>query len=105
MFKILFEEFLGDLKAQKLRAALTFVAVTWGTAAVVLLLAFGEGIKRRAMEGNSSAGDRMFMIYGGETSMPYEGMPKGREIRLVEGDLELLQRSLSEADLFSASYG
>jgi putative ABC transport system permease protein len=105
MFKILFEEFLGDLKAQKLRAALTFIAVTWGTAAVVLLLAFGEGIKRRAVEGTMGAGDRMFMIYGGETSMPYEGMPKGREIRLVEGDLELLQRSLGEADLFSASYG
>jgi putative ABC transport system permease protein len=104
MWRILFEELIGDLKTQKLRAVLTLVAVIGGTASVVLLLAFGEGIKRAAANGNRGAGNRMFMIYGGETSMPYEGLPKGREIRLMQDDLELL-RTISDADLFSASYG
>lgn len=104
MWKILLLEFIGDLKAQKLRAVLTLVAVIGGTMAVVLLLAFGEGLKRSLKAGNLGAGNRMFMIYGGETSLPYEGLPKGREIRLMQEDLELL-RTIDDADLFSASYG
>lgn len=101
---VLLEEFLGDLRAQKLRAVLTLLAVFGGTAAVVILLAFGEGLKRSVVNGNLGAGNRMFMIYGGETSLPFEGLPKGREIRLSQEDLELL-RTIDGADLFSASYG
>lgn len=105
MWKILLEEFLGDLKAQKLRASLTLFAVTWGTIAVVLLLAFGEGLKRSVVEGQLGAGERIFMIYGGETSRVYEGLPRGRRIRLTEQDLELLRQSIPEIDLVSPSYG
>ena len=104
MWRILFEEFLGDLKVQKLRAVLTLLAVIGGTAAVVILLAFGEGLKRMIIEGTASAGNRMFIIYGGETSLPHEGLPKGREIRLLQDDLELL-RTIGAADRFSAAYG
>ncbi len=104
MWRILFQEFIGDLKQQKLRALLTLLAVMGGSAAVVILLAFGEGLKRQVVAGTSNAGFRMFMIYGGETSLPYEGLPKGREIRLRQDDLELL-RSIPDADRFSASYG
>jgi len=104
MWKILFEEFVGDLKTQKLRAILTLIAVMGGTMAVVLLLAFGEGIKRAVYLGSLGAGNRMFMIYGGETTLAFEGLPKGRAIRLTQDDLELL-RTIHDADLFSASYG
>jgi putative ABC transport system permease protein len=61
-------------------------------------------LKRTVMEGDQNAGNRMFMIYGGETSLPYEGLPKGREIHLRQDDLELL-RTIHDADRFSASYG
>jgi len=40
-----FREFLADLKAQKLRTALTILGITWGTVAVVVLLAFGIGLR------------------------------------------------------------
>src|SRR5690606_10620410 len=42
---------------------------------------------------------------GGETSQPYEGLPKGRRIRLAEEDLTLLQRSIPDLDLAGLSYG
>ena len=38
MWKILLEEFYGDLRAQKTRAFLTMFDITWGTIAGVLLL-------------------------------------------------------------------
>ena len=104
MWRILFEEFIGDLRTQKLRVFLTVIAVVAGSAAVVLMLGFGEGLKRKIETGLASAGDRMFMVYGGETSLPYEGLPKGRQIRLVAEDLDVL-RTIAEADRFSVSYG
>lgn len=105
MWKILILEFLGDLKAQRLRAFLTMFAITWGTAAIVLMLAFGEGLKRGIVAGLAGAGQRMFMVYGGETGKAFEGLPRGRRIRLTEADLELIQRTIPEVDLVSASYG
>ncbi|HYS51074.1 MAG TPA: ABC transporter permease, partial [Burkholderiales bacterium] len=105
MFYILLQEFIGDLKAQRTRAFLTFFAVTWGTLAVVLLLAFGEGLKRTVRDGLLGAGERIFMIYGGETSKAFAGLGQGRRIRLVEEDLELLKGAIPDIDRGSLSYG
>jgi putative ABC transport system permease protein len=105
VWKILLAEFVGDLKTQKLRIFLTSFAVAWGTAAIILLLAFGEGLKNAATEGLLNAGERMYMIYGGETTKSVDGLPVGRRIRLTEDDLELIRRGVPGADLLSASYG
>src|SRR5256886_16602153 len=90
MFSILLQEFIGDLKAQRTRAFLTFFAVTWGTLAVVLLLAFGEGLKRTVRDGLLGAGERMFMVYGGGGSKGFAGLGEGGRIRPVGGELGLL---------------
>jgi putative ABC transport system permease protein len=105
MWRILLGEFLGDLKMQKTRVVLTMFAVMWGTIAVVLLLAFGEGLRHSIVKGLLNAGERIFMVYGGTTSKEFEGLPKGRRIRLSEEDLELIARSIDEIDLVSPSYG
>lgn len=105
MWKILLEEFYGDLKAQKTRAALTIFAIAWGTLAIMLMLAEGEGLKRTLVRGTLGAGQWMFQVYSGETSLAFEGLPKGRRIRLVESDLEVIRRSIPEVDLVSPSYG
>ncbi len=105
MLRILLEEFIGDLRTQKLRAFLTTLAVVWGTIAIVLLLSFGEGLKVAVYDGIVNAGDHMFMVGGGETSKVFEGLPKGRRVRLTEADLELVRRSIPEVDLASPSYG
>ncbi len=105
MWKILLREFYSDLKVQKTRAFLTMFAITWGTIAVVLLLAFGEGLGQTMRNGLLNAGDRIFQVYGGETSMPYEGLPKGRPVRLRTEDLDLLLQNIPEIDKGSVSFG
>ena len=105
MWKILLQEFYSDLKAQKTRAFLTTFAITWGTIAVVLLLAFGEGLGQTMQKGLLNAGDRIFQVYGGETSIVYEGLPKGRPIRLRAEDLELVMQNIPDIDKGSVSYG
>ena len=41
---------LEDLRTQKLRLTLTLFGIFWGTFAVVVLLAFGAGLERKADE-------------------------------------------------------
>ncbi|MDH3458757.1 MAG: ABC transporter permease, partial [Gemmatimonadota bacterium] len=105
MFRILLQEFIGDLRAQKTRAFLTMFAITWGTIAVVILLSFGEGLKYTISTGLLNAGERLYMVYGGTTSRVFEGLPTGRRIRLTEEDLDLLRRSIPEIEMGSPSYG
>ena len=90
----LIRDFLQDLRAHRTRAILTLVAITWGTVAVVLLLAFGEGLGHQMLNGLLNAGDRIMIVYGGETGLVYEGLPKGRRVRMVEEDVDLIRSSV-----------
>ncbi len=100
----LLKDFLGDLKAHRLRAALTLIAITWGTVAVVLLLAFGDGLGHQMLQGLMNAGNRIMIIYGGETRMTYQGLPKGRRIRLMEEDVQFLRTTVQGIDMISPQY-
>jgi putative ABC transport system permease protein len=106
MWRILISEFFSDLRSQKTRAFLTMFAVMWGTITVVLLLAFGEGLKNSLIRGLTNAGDNIYMVYGGQTSRTFEGMPQGRYIRLTEDDMHLLLSSMpDQIEMASPSYG
>jgi putative ABC transport system permease protein len=104
VYRELVREFLQDLNAHRTRAVLTFVAITWGTIAVVLLLSFGEGLGNQMMAGLMNAGNRIMILYGGETGIPFEGSPKGRPIRMVEEDAEMLQRAIPAIAMVSPQY-
>ncbi len=105
MIRRLLAEFWADLVVQRTRALLTLFAVFWGALTIVLLLAFGEGLKRAVVEATLGAGSRMFMVYGGETTEPFGGLPGGRNITLREPDLDLLMESIPRIDRGSVSYG
>jgi putative ABC transport system permease protein len=104
MWKTLLQDYLADLSTQKTRAFLTMFAVAWGTLAIVILLSFGEGLKVQVTKGLTNAYDRMVFVWGGSTSRAHEGLPRGRPIRLVEEDLELLRRTIPEIDLATLTY-
>ena len=104
MWLELIKEFLFDLKTQRTRAFLTILAITWGTIAVVLLLAFGQGLGNRIQTGLLNAGDKILILYGGETGKQYEGMPKGRKIRLVEEDADMLKEAIPTIAMITPQY-
>ncbi len=104
MWLELLKEFWQDLKAHKTRAILTIVAIAWGTIAVVLLMSFGEGLGIQMQNGLLNAGNRIMIIYGGETGLSFQGLPKGRRVRMVEDDAWLLQRAIPMIDMISPQY-
>jgi len=105
MWKILLAELLGDLRAHRTRTLLTVFAMVWGTISIVLLLAFGQGLRNQVSTGLLNAGERIFMVFGGQTSLEHEGLSRGRPIRLREDDLDLVLRAIPEFEFGSPSYG
>lgn len=104
MYFELLRDFFHDLRAHRTRAILTLVAITWGTIAVVLLLSFGDGLGTQMMKGLVNAGNRIMIVYGMETGLTYQGLPKGRRIRLMEEDATLLQQVIPAIDMISPQY-
>jgi putative ABC transport system permease protein len=81
---------------QKKRAFLTIAAIAWGTVAILLLLAFGEGLKRQLDKNRRSTGENLAVMWPGETTKSWKGMPPGRPIRPRIDDVELLRAQMPE---------
>lgn len=91
-----FRQLARDLRAQKLRTFLTTLGIVWGTVSVSLLLAFGQGMHKQMLKNQAGLGKGIVIAWPSQTSIPYEGLGKGRRIRLDEDDIDLIrQRSLS----------
>ncbi|MFO7312637.1 ABC transporter permease [Rhodothermus marinus] len=98
------EQFLHDLKAQRLRTTLTILGITWGTVAIVVLLAFGVGFERQTRKNMHGMGDGIVVLFGGRTTRPFQGYPDGRPVRLREEDARLLQREIPAIEAISPEY-
>lgn len=96
-------QMLQDIRHQKMRTALTLFGITWGTVSVALLVAFGEGLQKRILKNQRGLGESIVIAWPGRTAMPWQGLGKGRPVKVTEEDLEALRREIPEAK-FSAEY-
>jgi putative ABC transport system permease protein len=90
-FGSFFRQLARDLWSQKLRTFLTTFGIVWGTVAVSLLLAFGHGLHNQMIKSIAGLGDRIVIAWPMRTSMTYEGLGKGRRMRMMEEDIEYLE--------------
>jgi putative ABC transport system permease protein len=97
--------FVRDLQTQKLRTFFALLGITWGTAAVVLLLAFGAGLKRYQSRRMHGMGDGIVVAWPMKTSLSFEGLPKGRPIRLRAEDVLKLGSEIPELEAVSPEFG
>jgi putative ABC transport system permease protein len=94
---IILELFKSASRLQKKRATLTIAAIAWGTVAILLLLAFGEGLKRQLNTNRKGMGENIAVLWPGETTKTYKGLPTGRPIRPRIDDIEFLRERIPEA--------
>lgn len=98
-------EFLTDLQRQKLRTTLTILGITWGTVAVVVLLAFGTGLAKQMKRNARGIGEAVVILTPGTTTIPHEGFPEGRRMSLSEADVRALRTEVPEIQRISPEYG
>ncbi len=103
-FGSFFRQLGRDLWSQKLRTFLTTFGIIWGTVAVSLLLAFGHGLHRQMIKSVAGLGDRIVIAWPTRTSMIFEGLGKGRRMRMMEEDIEYLEAQVPLIAGISSEY-
>jgi putative ABC transport system permease protein len=96
--------FQSDAAHQRKRIALTVLAIAWGTLSIVLLLSFGEGMKRSFHKGSRGMGEGIGVVWPGATTRAYLGLPSGRTIQFVDEDVDLLSARVPEIAAISREY-
>jgi len=90
--------FLRSARLQKKRASLTIASLAWGTVTILLLLAFGEGLKRQLASNEQAMGSNLAILWPGETSKPWKGLAEGRSIHPKLDDVEYVRERMPDLD-------
>jgi len=96
--------FRADAAHNRKRIALTVLAIAWGTLSIVLLLSFGEGMKRAFHRTSRGMGEDIGVLWPGATTRPYAGLPSGRTLQFTDEDAEILGARIPEIAAISREY-
>jgi len=96
--------FRADAAHNRKRIALTVLAIAWGTLSIVLLLSFGEGMKRAFHRTSRGMGEDIGVLWPGATTRPYAGLPSGRTLQFTDEDAEILGARIPEIAAVSREY-
>ncbi len=103
-FATIYNVFVRDFRKQKKRITLTILALAWGTACIMLLLGFGEGLHQQMVINSRGLGEGIAIVWGGQTTIPFKGMGKGRPIRLLPEDVPYLKERIPEIKAIGGQY-
>ena len=95
------QEIYYSLKNNKLRTFLTMIGVGWGMFLYVVLLGSAKGMENGFDKLFSGFATNSIFLWAQNTSIPYDGFPKGRDVNLKLSDVEVLKRKISDIDYIS----
>ncbi|HUP60613.1 MAG TPA: ABC transporter permease [Thermoanaerobaculia bacterium] len=102
--KDVLRQLIRDVRTEKLRTFLTVFGIVWGTVAISLMLAFGTGLHKNMIRQTAGLGDRIVIAWPGLTSIPYEGLGKGRRLRVTEEDIAAVRSEVRGLRAISGEY-
>ena len=91
----LLNEIWATARRNKLRTTLTGFAVAWGIFMLIVLLGAGNGLINAQMTQSDRFLSSSMVVFGGETSKPYNGLKEGRDIRLHERDIIITDKEFA----------
>src|SRR5690625_53828 len=97
-------ELFRNLNQQRLRSFLTIFGIMWGTATLILLLAFGVGFRDQTVLNMRGMGDQIAILWPGQTTVAFEGYGIGRPIRFRESDAWVLRDQIPNIDVVTPEY-
>jgi len=95
------QEIYYSLKNNKLRTFLTMIGVGWGMFLFVSLLGAAKGMENGFDRLFSGLATNSIFMWAQNTSIPYNGFPKGRQVSLHLPDIDLLQKRIPQIDYIS----
>ena len=102
IFKIdTWQEIYYSLKNNKLRTFLTMIGVGWGMFLFVSLLGAAKGMENGFDKLFSGFATNSIFMWAQNTTIPYNGFPKGRQLSLHLPDMDLLEKKIPQIDYIS----
>ena len=100
-------EIWQTMRTNKLRTALTGIAVTWGVFMLIVLLSMARGVTNNFTENMMSRNMALIRVFSGRTSKPYNGNREGRLVKLKSEDMKIIpaQNSKYVGEVTSKLYG
>lgn len=95
------QEIYYSLKNNKLRTFLTMIGVGWGMFLFVSLLGAAKGMENGFDRLFSGFATNSIFMWAQNTSIPYNGFPKGRQVSLHLPDMDLLEKRIPQIDYIS----
>lgn len=103
MFDLL-REIKQALTNNKVRTALTGLAVAWGIFMLIVLLGMSRGVTNAFGEQFAADNSRIINVYSGTTSKAFKGYQEGRRISLKDRDMNaVMSRDRKHIDAVTAS--
>ncbi len=98
------QEILNTMRKNKLRTILTGFSVFWGIFMLIILLGSGMGLENAAKNSFKRGAINSVWVFPGTTSVSYEGMKPGRDIRFHDNDFTETKRLNQDIDHITSRY-
>ena len=97
------QEILATIKKNKMRTFLTGFSVAWGIFMLMILLGSGNGLRNGVSENFKNDAINGLWFWSGNTSIPYQGLKEGREVKLNNEDYNII-KDMAGIDRASGRY-
>src|SRR5712692_3545687 len=105
MFRELLRVAYNAMRHNRQRTALTILGMAWGIAAVVMLLAYGDGFGQACANIFANFGTKLVIVVPGQTSMQAGGQKSGVQVRFTQEDVEALSTNLPQITQITPEVG
>ncbi|HLO92232.1 MAG: ABC transporter permease [Chloroflexota bacterium] len=95
------QEIISALKKNKMRTFLTAFGVFWGIFMLVIMLGAGNGLRNGVTSDFGDFATNSMFVWTRSTSVPYKGLPRGRNFNFKNDDIEALRKEVPEIGILS----
>ena len=88
----LLNEIWQTMNTNRLRTALTGLAVSWGIFMLIILVGMAQGVMNAFSDGNFAKSSNVILFWGGYASNPYMGLKEGRYVPLCDKNMAVVER-------------
>jgi putative ABC transport system permease protein len=105
MFDVdIWQEIFSTIKKNKLRTFLTGFSVAWGIFMLMVLLGSGNGLQNGVKYEFADNSVNIMWMWTGQTSIAYDGLKEGREIKFNNQDYDFLTTKAKDIEQVSSRF-
>jgi putative ABC transport system permease protein len=99
------QEIYEVLRRNKMRTFLTAFGVFWGILMLVVMMGAGNGLRNGVNDSMKGFATNSVFIWPQSTTLPYKGLPRGRNFNFTNDDVTALRSAVPEIEFLAPKMG